>query len=189
MSPKAIAILLVGVLAVAGVYLADRLWLASVRGQNPGTAGETAALMQPLPDFTLATREGTEVSLSDFEGKVLVLNFWATWCLPCKVEIPFFNKTYAEYREQGVEFVAVSEDAGGWSDIEAFVQETPIAYPVLLDLDESAGQAVGGLPGLPVTVFVDRRGRMAYKHVGITDIDTLRTNIERLLESSAGVSP
>ncbi len=189
MSPKAIAILLVGVLAVAGVYLADRLWLASVRGQNPGTAGETAALMQPLPNFTLTTREGTEVNLSDFEGKVLVLNFWATWCLPCKVEIPFFNKTYAEYREQGVEFVAVSEDAGGWSDIEAFVQETPIAYPVLLDRDESAGQAVGGLPGLPVTVFVDRRGRMAYKHVGITDINTLRTNIERLLESSAGVSP
>ncbi|MCH6554445.1 MAG: TlpA family protein disulfide reductase, partial [Acidobacteria bacterium] len=88
-----------------------------------------------------------------------------------------------------VEFVAVSEDAGGWSDIEAFVQETPIAYPVLLDRDENAGQAVGGLPGLPVTVFVDRRGRMAYKHVGITDINTLRTNIERLLESSAGVSP
>lgn len=177
MSSKAFAILLVGVLAVGGLYLADRLWLAPVRGQNPG-------LMSPLPDFTLGTREGGEVSLSSFEGKVLVLNFWATWCLPCKVEIPFFNKTYAQYRELGVEFVAISEDVGGWSDIDAFVQETPIDYSVFLDPGENAGQAVGGLPGLPVTVFVDRTGRMAYKHVGITDVDTLRTNIERLLESS-----
>jgi len=112
---------------------------------------------------------------------VVVVNFWASWCLPCRLEIPYFNKTYQEYRERGVEFVAISVDAGGWSDVRAFLQEMPIEYPVVLDQKQAAADAFGGLAGLPVTIFIDRQGRVAYKHIGITDIDALRGNIEALL--------
>lgn len=182
MSKKALFILLVGVVAIAGLYLADRYWLGQIRQQAPGTtASNGPALMQPVPDITLPARAGAEVNLRDLKGKVVVINFWATWCLPCQLEIPFFNKVYAEFRDQGVEFIGISEDAGGWNDIEEFVKETPIDYLVLLDQGERAAQAFGGLPGLPVTIFVDRQGRIAYKHVGISDIDVLRANIRRLL--------
>jgi len=148
-----------------------------------GAAAAAAATSErrPAPAITLERENGSAVSLAEYKGKVVVLNFWATWCLPCKLEIPHFNRTYTEYRARGVEFLAVSEDDGGWADIRKFREEVPIEYPVVLDADKKAGEAVGGLVGLPVTVFIDREGRIAYKHIGITDIDVLKENIEALL--------
>jgi cytochrome c-type biogenesis protein len=142
--------------------------------------GQTGAL-QPAPTVGLERADGSRLHLSELQGKVVVVNFWATWCLPCRLEIPHFNKTYQDYRDQGVEFLAVSVDAGGWGDINQFQQEVPIEYPVVLDRDQVAAEAFGGLAGLPVTIFIDRQGRIAYKHIGITDIDVLRGNIEGLL--------
>ncbi|MFQ5664000.1 MAG: cytochrome c biogenesis protein/redoxin [Terriglobia bacterium] len=133
------------------------------------------------PDVALTRADGSTLRLSELRGKVVVVNFWASWCLPCRLEIPFFNQTYQEYGPQGVEFVGISVDDGGWKDIDNFRQETPIEYLVVLDPDKKAADAFGGLPGLPVTFFIDRQGRIAYKHVGITDIDLLRANIEALL--------
>ena len=136
---------------------------------------------QAAPDVPLERADGSSLRLSELRGKVVVVNFWASWCLPCRLEIPYFNKTYQEYRGRGVEFVAISVDAGGWGDVQAFVKETPIEYEVVLDKDQVAAEAFGGLAGLPVTIFIDRQGRVAYKHIGITDIDALRGNIEALL--------
>ena len=140
-----------------------------------------AATRTPAPEVVLARADGTEFRLSALRGKVVVVNFWATWCLPCRLEIAYFNKTYQAYREQGVEFVGISVDDGGWDDIREFEQEIPIEYLVVLDESKEAGDAFGGLLGLPVTIFIDREGRIAYKHIGITDVDTLRKNIEALL--------
>ncbi|MGH9803961.1 MAG: TlpA family protein disulfide reductase, partial [Candidatus Acidiferrales bacterium] len=144
-------------------------------------AQKAAGERQPAPDVTLERPDGSTFSLSELRGKVVVVNFWATWCLPCKLEIPYFNRTYQDFRDQGVEFIGVSVDDAGWSEINKFERETPIEYPVLYDRTKTAGDAFGGLIGLPVTVFIDREGRISYKHIGITDIDTLKAHIEELL--------
>jgi len=137
---------------------------------------------RPLaPDLTMTRADGTIVKLSELRGHVVVLNFWATWCGPCRLEIPFFNKVYQETRSRGVEFVGLSTDDGGWPDINKFLKEQPIDYLVVHDATHAAGDQVGGLPGLPVTIFIDRQGRIAGRHIGITDIDVLRENIEALL--------
>lgn len=146
------------------------------------TAGQLqSGERQPAPDVLLERAEGPAFRLSEFQGKVVVVNFWATWCLPCRLEIPYFNQTYQDYRDREVEFVGISVDAGGWSDVQAFQEEMPIEYLVVLDQNQTAAEDFGGLVGLPVTIFIDRQGRIAYKHIGITDIDILRGNIEDLL--------
>ena len=140
-----------------------------------------AAALEPMPDVAVELPDGSTLNLRDYEGKVLVVNFWASWCLPCRAEIPHFNRVYQQYREQGVEFVGISVDAGGWPDVQTFQQEVPIEYLVALDQEQKAAEAFGGLLGLPVTIFIDRQGRIAHKVIGITDIDVLRGNIEALL--------
>lgn len=189
MSPKAIAILLIGILAVVGLYLAEQYWLKpstqQVRTDGPG-------LMEPMPDATLQTREGTEVDLSRYRGKTLVINFWASWCLPCRAEMPFMNQVYNEFKDRDVVFLGVSEDAGGWPDVDGFLQElreknpsVEIDYPMLLDRDGSVGEAFGGLIGLPTTVFVNREGLITKKHSSIIGIDQLRDNIRLMLGEPA----
>jgi cytochrome c-type biogenesis protein len=146
------------------------------------TVGRAQAVeRQLIPDVAVELPDGASLHLREFEGKVVVVNFWASWCLPCRLEIPHFNRVYQQYREQGVEFVGISVDAGGWPDVQEFTGEVPIEYLVALDQNQTAADAFGGLPGLPVTIFIDRQGRIAHKVIGITDIDVLRGNIEALL--------
>ncbi|MGH9863176.1 MAG: cytochrome c biogenesis protein CcdA [Candidatus Acidiferrales bacterium] len=140
-------------------------------------AGERPA----APDVVLERADGSTFHLSELRGKVVVLNFWATWCLPCRLEIPHFNKTYQKYRQRGVEFIGISLDEGGWPDIEKFLKEMPIEYTVALDKNKAASEAFGPLFGLPVTIYLDRQGRIAYQSIGITDVDILRESIEDLL--------
>ncbi len=148
----------------------------------PSAAGQLGAgEAQAAPDPVLQRADGREFRLSELRGKVVVVNFWATWCLPCKLEIPHFNRTYQQYRGRGVEFVGVSVDDGGWKDIEGFLKETPIEYPVALDAEKKASEAFEATIGLPITVFIDREGRVRHKHIGITDVDALKANIEALL--------
>lgn len=179
MNPKTLRVILLLAAIGVGLWAAQHYWLSDLPAPR-GVGQNAGGLMTPVPDLALPDANGNLIRLRDFQGKVLVINFWATWCLPCKLEIPFFNQVYNEYREQGVEFLGISVDAGGWKDIEEFQEEVPIAYPVVL-ADEKAVEAFGGLAGLPVTIFVDRQGRIVYKNVGITDIDDLRANIQRLL--------
>lgn len=146
-----------------------------------GAAGPQAEAGEMAPDPDLQLADGTTLHLSDLRGQVVVVNFWATWCLPCRLEIPFFNKIAEEYRSQGVVFVGVSLDEGGWADIQKFQEETPILYTVALDQRQQAAGAFGVSLGLPTTFFIDRQGRIAHQQLGITDVDTLRGHIEALL--------
>ncbi len=185
MSPKVIGIILVVILAISGLYLAEQYWLkpsTQVTGGGPG-------LMTQLPDAIVYDSDGNTVSLSQFRGRPLVINFWATWCLPCIIEMPFINRVYNEFRDQDVLFIGISEDAGGWPDIESFLTQlkeekgTVIDYPIYLDIDQQAADAFGGIFGLPNTFFVDSDGRITKKHIGIVDIDDLRNSIRAMLPS------
>jgi peroxiredoxin len=151
------------------------------RDEN-SAAGSNHAVSESekLPDFTLATLTGDTINLRQLEGKkVVVVNFWATWCGPCRHEIPDFNSVYARYRDRGVEILGISVDQSPATEVPAFLKKIPIDYPVLLGSPELTYRY--GVRGLPTTIFVDRSGRVARRIVGMTSASILESEIEKLL--------
>ncbi len=170
--------------------LLNRINLINLEGALADSAGGkfevTSNLLPPeqrppAPTLALERADGSMLQLSELRGQVVVVNLWATWCAPCRAEIPYFNTTYESYRAQGVTFLGVSVDEGGWPAVQEFQQEVPLAYPVVLDRRGELWGAFESMQSLPVTIFIDREGRVASKHIGITDVDRLRANIEALL--------
>ena len=131
----------------------------------PGQGGSQALMPTAAPDFTLSGLDGQLVRLSDFKGKVVILDFWATWCPPCRAELPHFKALYSKYRTQGLEIVGVALDDGGASVVRPFVQAQGITYPILIG-DEKVTQAYGGIRGIPTTFVIDREGQIVNKYVG-----------------------
>jgi cytochrome c biogenesis protein CcmG/thiol:disulfide interchange protein DsbE len=123
---------------------------------------------QPLaPDFTLRDVAGRSVRLSDYRGKVVVLNFWATWCPPCRAEIPWFIDFQNRYRDSGLAVIGVSFDQG-WDAVRPFVAKTGINYPQVMGTDDVAA-LYGGVDSLPTTLVIDRTGRVTAVHSGLVD--------------------
>ena len=112
------------------------------------------------PDFTLRNLNGNLEGLSEFKDKVIILNFWATWCAPCLEEMPAFEKLYRRYRSQGLTVIAVSLDKGDTSKVEKFVDEHSLTFPVLLDLDGIAERIYPSFT-IPFTYVIDKRGKIA----------------------------
>jgi thiol-disulfide isomerase/thioredoxin len=138
------------------------------------------------PKFSLPDLEGPKRQLSQLKGKVVVVNFWATWCGPCKAEMPEFTKVHAEYRDRGVEFVgAANETRSSRDKVQEFVHRLEIQFPIWLEasLDHMEAFKVG--PGLPATVIVDPQGRVAARILGVTDAAQLRTLLDRILLEAA----
>jgi peroxiredoxin len=136
------------------------------------------------PDFALKDASGKLVHLADYRGKVVVLDFWATWCGPCVIEIPWFTEFQRKYKDRGFEVLGVSMDDDGWKAINPFVARSKINYRVLLG-DDKTGDLYGGLEALPTTFVIDRYGRIAAVHVGLTDKKDFENAIEKLLEAPA----
>ena len=133
------------------------------------------------PDFKLKDADGQTVSLSDYRGKVVLLNFWATWCGPCALEIPWFEEFEQKYKSQGFEVLGVSMDDDGWPAVKPYIAAHRINYRVLLGND-SVGQLYGGLDALPTTFVLDREGRIAFTpHVGLINKDEYLSEIQELL--------
>lgn len=136
------------------------------------------------PNFTLTDANGKRVSLSDFRGKVVLLNFWETSCGPCVLEIPWFVQFEQQYRSKGLEIVGVSMDEDGWPVIKPFIREHHINYPILLGND-SIAQLYGGIDAIPTTFVLDRAGRIAFSpHIGLVDKSEYVHEIESLLGSN-----
>jgi len=144
------------------------------------TATLNAQVGKPAPAFSLKDKDGKTFSLETLKGKVIVLNFWATWCPPCRVEIPAFNNAYEKYVAKGVEIVGVSLDQKGWDAIRPFLEKHKINYPVVLGGAEIA-RAYGNIRSIPTTFIIDRKGKVVDSHVGAMTEDALVKSFEKLL--------
>ena len=154
------------------------------RQDSPGptvTDQETGSTLQEAPDFTLTTLDGTPMRLKDLRGKVVFLNLWATWCPPCREELPTMVRFYQEYRDRGVEILAVSEDTDPRA-VRKMVARQGLTFPVLMD----ENKRVYGLyraTGVPETHLIDKAGKVRASQLGPfdwTDPGVLRT-IDKLL--------
>ena len=148
------------------------------------TADLTPANSRKLsPDFTLTDSKGASVKLSDYKGKVVLLDFWATWCGGCKVEIPWYMEFQNKYKESGLSVVGVSMDEDGWKSVKPFLATNKINYPIVIGNSDLGGQF--GVSGLPLTLLIDRNGKIADSHAGMVDKDTFEREIQSLLKDSA----
>jgi peroxiredoxin len=137
---------------------------------------------KPAPDFTLTDSQGAKVKLADYRGKVVLLNFWATWCGPCQVEIPWFKEFEQQYKSKGFEVLGVSMDEDGWSAVKPYMTEHKLNYRILLG-DDSVSQLYGGLDALPTTFIIDRDGRFAFPpHIGLVGKNEYSSEIESILD-------
>lgn len=156
--------------------------LATTACSKSGTAKAAKANTdhKPAPVLVLPDEQGNTIRLADFKGKVVVLNFWATWCGPCKFEIPWLIEFQRQYKDQGFSVIGVSMDEGGWPAVRPFLEEAKTNYPILLGTDETAA-AFGGIEVLPTTFIIDRQGRITSTHMGLTGKDDFENAIKAAL--------
>src|ERR1700722_202206 len=131
------------------------------------------------PDFALKDADNMDVKLSDLKGKVVLVNFWATWCEGCQVEIPWFVEFQKKYEAQGLAVIGISMDDHGWKSVKPWIREKKVNYSIVIG-NETLGKKYG-LYGMPLTVLVDRNGKIADVHSGVVDKLSTQAKIEKLL--------
>ncbi|MDZ7630251.1 MAG: TlpA disulfide reductase family protein [Gemmatimonadaceae bacterium] len=156
------------------VFVAYRLWpqAAAVLG--------VASSHQEAPDFRLTTLDGATISRESLRGKVVLVNVWATWCPPCRVEMPGFQKVYDRKRAAGFTIVGISTDTEGSEPVARYLSERAITYPVAMATN-GVVQAFGGADALPTSFLLDRRGRIRYTVTGFFASPALEKAVDRLL--------
>jgi cytochrome c biogenesis protein CcmG/thiol:disulfide interchange protein DsbE len=132
------------------------------------------------PDFTLTSVDGNDIRLSDYRGKVVIIDFWATWCPPCKAEIPGFVELYKQYADDGLEIIGISLDRGDLSVVSNFVKNFNVNYPIVYYRDEVI-MNYGGIQSIPTTFVVDREGKIVERLVGYKPKEFFDSLIQSLL--------
>ncbi len=146
----------------------------------PGDKTPPGPGAKPAPSFTLQDLKGNQISLSDFKGKVVVLDFWATWCPPCVKEIPHFIELYEQYKDRGFAMVGISLDREGISVVKLFAQKYRVNYPILMT-DGQVQKEYGGIPSIPTTFVIDSAGNIRQKYVGYREKAVFEADIKKLL--------
>ncbi len=170
------------------VVVGGLVYIAHVRREQMAKAGTTAGM--PLltsdnidgriaPNWSLPTPEGTQLSLSAFKGHPVVLDFWATWCGPCREEIPIWEQLQKQYANKGLVIVGISEDDHK-QDVLSFLKQTPLTYPVVMDQDRLSG-SYGLATGLPTTLLVRKDGTIAERIEGLEDPGSLDRAVRGIL--------
>ena len=156
---------------------------ALLTGCSSSTARALAAsdsTRKPAPDFTLTAADGATIKLSNYNGKVVLLNFWATWCGPCKIEIPWFIEFEKTYKDRGYATLGVSMDEDGWKAVKPYLSQRAINYPIMIG-DDRVAEIYGGIDSLPSTFVIDREGRIASMHLGLVRKQDYEAEIQQLL--------
>lgn len=167
---------------LSGVVLVGALGLLLFTVQLP--AATTAAnLRKTASDFTLEDSAGHAVQLSSYKGKVVLLDFWATWCGGCKTEIPWYMQFQSAYKDRGLSVIGVSMDDDGWKSVRPFLAQHKLNYPVVIGTQELGKKY--GADSLPVTLLIDRDGRIAEAHSGVVDKDAFEADVRALLGEKA----
>jgi cytochrome c biogenesis protein CcmG/thiol:disulfide interchange protein DsbE len=160
------------------VFILSVLALAATAQSPKTTKSPTGRSL--APDFNLKDASGKDVKLADLKGKVVLVNFWATWCEGCQVEIPWFVEFQKEYASPGLVVVGISMDDDGWKSVKPWIEEKKVNYPIVIG-NEGLGKRYG-LLGMPLTALVDREGRIADVHQGIVDKTATEQRIRDLLQ-------
>ncbi|MBI1976701.1 MAG: TlpA family protein disulfide reductase [Candidatus Omnitrophica bacterium] len=173
-----------------GLVFVSVVFLIVGCGQKPSTANNNPAPLLspkdlgPVPNFSLPTPEGTLFSSSELQGKVALIDFWATWCPPCQEEVPGFVDLYNRYQDKGLVIVGISVDEGGVEQVKEFMKEYSVNYPIVM-ADDEVIRAFGGIRGLPTTFLVDAQGRIVKRYVGFHSMKEFEKDISNFLLTSS----
>jgi len=174
---------------IIGTYFADRATRLQPRATNSVVKADNPDTGIPEPALTLKNLDGKDISLSEFKGKVVLVNFWATWCDPCRGEIPSLIELQQKYGPKGFVVLGIAEDDEGKSVVAPFVakerfdvngQQLPMSYPILIGNDDAADK-FGGLFGFPTSILISRDGKQVKRITGMIDYDEMSKTIESQL--------
>jgi thiol-disulfide isomerase/thioredoxin len=176
------------VAALIGAVVACSTTQTPKEAKSEATAGESSLKAEGArnlaADFSLKDSSGKVFKLSQYKGKVVLVNFWATWCVPCKVEIPWFIDFQQRFKAEGFETIGISLDDEGWEVVKQYTSKAKINYPVVLG-DEVVTQKYGGVDALPMSFLLDPKGRIAAVHVGLVEKADYEVEIRELLRTKA----
>ena len=173
------------VLIVVAVVISLMLVFGIQKTRHARSAGAGKLQGQPAPDFSLASLDGKTLKLSDFRGKAVLLNFWATWCEPCKVEMPWFVDLQKKYGPEGLQVLGVAMDDASPKEIADFAQKMGVNYPIVVG-KEAVGDQYGGIPYLPSTFYIDRDGKVVDRVYGLVSRSEIEDNIRKTLAAVPG---
>lgn len=173
--------------AVLGLGLAIMLWYAVREAQRTDAGSQMAQLGakadgKAAPDFDLKTLDGKDLKLSDLRGKGVLVNFWATYCSPCKVEMPWLADFQKQYQDKGFTIVGVTMDDAKPADIAKFTKDMGVTYPIVLGTD-AVGDSYGA-QFLPTSVYVDRSGKIVQRVYGLVNRSEIEDNIKKTLATA-----
>jgi len=171
-----LALVVVAVVAAAMLYFGFHM---ARRSAPPPITKST-----PAPDFTLQSLDGKSMRLSDLRGKAVLLNFWATWCSPCKIETPWLVELQNRYGHDGLQVVGVEMGDDSKEDIAQFTKDMGVNYPILIG-KEAVGEAYGGVPALPESFFIGRDGKIVDKIIGLKGKAEIEDSIKKALDTQA----
>jgi peroxiredoxin len=177
-------VLIVVIAAVAAMISASVYLSRRSSSLNPNTPGQSRGSLKGgvAPEFELTSLEGKQVKLSDYRGKAVLLNFWATYCAPCKIEMPWFEELQKQYGAQGLVVLGIAMDDVGKDELGKFAKEVGASYTILIG-KEAVGEAYGGVQFLPSTFYIDRQGKVVDHVFGLVSHSEIEDNIKKALNA------
>ena len=176
-------LIVIGMVCIAGAGIALAMGFGSRQSPSgrPGPPKDIGSQGRTeVPDFQVTTLDGRSLQLSSLKGKVVMVDFWATWCPPCLEELPHFKELYGQYKDKGFEMIGISLDEEGPGPVASFLREHDISYPVAMGGDRLL-QNFGGILGLPTTFLLDKNGRIVFRHIGYQEKQVFEKEIQQLL--------